>query len=208
MEMIIVTQIKRLIAILFFTIIASLLAGCGGTPKEVVKEAFEKHDIKKLEEYYKKADEKQKADYHLLYSEYLLRDYKLAIKADVDSKYTNSDKKWEELNKMAQFAVNGTDERFSKDKQLGKDIAKKYSLRKQYVTDCATLEKEYGIKENDSIKTITRYVMYEIKNAKGKFFACGYTQVWGNLFPKDERDACVLDFNKVVYEDKLREDQL
>lgn len=205
MELIIMTQTRKLFAILFFTIIASLIAGCGGgTPKEVVKEAFEKHDIKKLEEYYKKADEKQKAEYHLLYSEYLLRDYKAAIKEDVDSKYTNSYTKWEELNKMAQFAINGTDERFLKVKQLGKDIAKNYSLRKQYDTDCTTLEK-YGIKEKDRIKLITRYVLNEIKNAKGKFFACGYTQILGQFIPEDERDACVLDFNKVVYEDKLRQ---
>ena len=170
------------------------------SPQEVVKEAFAKHEIDSLSKKYNSADEKVKADYHQLYRQAMLKGFEECVNFDRENKFNyDGEKRWQNLNKMAQFALNINDKSFESDKKLAKNINECTKLRKEYSDGCLELYKKYKVSETSQISVIRRYIVNELTNAKGVYYACGYEEIFGNYIPKDDFNECVLDFSNANF---------
>lgn len=184
-----------------FAVLGAISMFDAADPKDVVKEAFEQHDAKRIVTKYQRASDKDQAKYHQLYSEYLLRDFETAVQMDLANKFNDEGvKRWEQLNEMTELAATNNDKRFDADKKLTTEIANCYRMRKMYKQGWDDLYKKYGVNENKKIQRIYRYVCNELTNEQGVFYACGYESVLGTAIPKDTEDECVLDFRKFGYE--------
>lgn len=191
---------KVLLGVLTCFVIVVAIGYFNPSPKEVVREAFVNHEVETLSKKYSKADEKVKVEYQQLYRNAMIKGFKECIAHDREHNFNyDGYRLWENLNKMAQFAINTNDKAFDFDKRLAKTIVECAKLRKEYSDGCIDLYKKYKVNENDKITTIRRYIINELSNAKGVFYACGYDEFLGNYFPKYDVDECVLDFTNANF---------
>lgn len=170
--------------------------GCGfAKPQEEVKEAFEKHEITDLVKSYNKSDKEKQNEYKVSFSQYFKDEIIATIDADVNDKYRIAGlQRWEKLNKVAKFAAEVKDDDYSFEKKLAAEVEECYDMRKNYESARRELHDKYKVDEYDNIFTIRRYLVNELKNAPGVFYACGYQSFFGNEFPDNDIDECIVEF--------------
>lgn len=173
------------------------ILGCGlSEPKDEVREAFETYEVTDLVKNYNKADKTRQNDYKVNFSQYFKDEIIRTIDADIMGKYSSDGmKRWENLNKVAKFAVEVKDDDYLVEQRLAEEVEKCYKIRKDYTDGCLELYKKYKVNEYEDIFTIRRYLVNELKNSPGLYYACGYKNVFGNVFPVDDVDECVVEID-------------